>query len=230
MLKAVLKLMGREKKSANSVHLSYEHAALPEGAFSGRKGTWVGYTADEVIEETSKEAMKQIRERFKDMKEEEKAKIANTVAIGAIRFDFLRTKAEKKIIFKWEEALRFEGDTAPYIQYSHARAARILEKAGKVAGEVEFSAITSVDEKRLVKRLAAFPSVVEAAAREYCPHVIADYLLDLSNAFSKFYQNCPVMQAEDAKKKVARLKLVSCYKEAIRNGLWLLGIEAPERM
>ncbi len=230
VLKAIFKLMGKEKEAANSIHLSYEHAALPEGAFSGRAGTWVGYTADEVIEATSKEAMNQIRERFKDMGEAEKMKIANSVAIGAIRFDFLRTTPEKKIIFKWEEALKFEGDTAPYVQYSHARASRIIEKAGGLPKGVDYGAITDASEKRLIKWLALFPRTVELSAREYRPHLIAEYLLDLSNSFSKFYQNCPVLQAEDARTKAARLKLVSCYKEVLKNGLLLLGIEAPERM
>ena len=254
VLKAILGLMGRAKEASNSIHLSYEHAALPEGAFSGRKGTWIGFTADEVIEETTKEALKQIRERFKDMDEKEKEAIANAVAIGAIRFDFLRTTPEKKIIFKWEEALRFEGDTAPYIQYSHARAARILEKTlslpqpamriiqavgglpkaieyGRLLPKVtSYDAVSTPHEKRLVKRLAMFPHTVGEAAKAYRPHLIADYLLDLSDAFSKFYQNCPVLQAEDPNAKVARIRLVACYKEVVQNGLWLLGIAAPERM
>lgn len=242
VLRAILKLIGREREAANSIHLSYEHAALPEGAFSGRAGTWIGFTADDVFEETKKEAMKQIRERFKDMGEGEKEKIANAVAIGAIRFDFLKTTPEKKMIFRWEEALKFEGDTAPYVQYSHARAARIMEKTGLLKGvefgavaglfpkAIEFGALSSGDEKRLVKWIARFPSVVKIAAREYRPHLVAEYLLSLADSFSKFYQNCPVLKAEDAKVKAARLKLVACYREVLRNGLWLLGIEAPERM
>jgi len=230
VLKMLLKLMGHTKESSNSIHLAYEHAALPEGRFSGRKGTWIGFTADELLDETTKEALSQVRERFKDMGEDEKKRIAEAVAVGAIRFDFLRATPEKKIIFKWEEALKFDGDTAPYIQYSHARAARILEKAGGIPSQIDYSALSSPDEKRLIKQLALFPGIAAIAARDYRPHLIADYLLVLAADFSKFYASCPVLQAEDEKAKNARLKLVSCYKQVLKNGLWLLGIDAPERM
>jgi len=229
VLKILLKLMGYEKQSENSIHLAYEHAALPEGRFSGRRGTWLGFTADELVEETTKEALKQVRERFKDMGEEEKQKIAKTVAVGAIRFDFLRATPERKIIFKWEEALRFEGDTAPYTQYSYARATRILEKAGEVTDAVDYSVLSSAEEKRLIKKIALFPKVVLSAATAYRPHMIADYLLELASDFSKFYTNRPVLQANPVE-KAARLKLVSSYRQVLKNGLWLLGIDAPERM
>jgi arginyl-tRNA synthetase len=170
-----------------------------------------------------------VRERFKDMGEEERNGIASMVAVGAIRFDFLRTTPEKKLIFKWEEALKFEGDTAPYIQYSHARAARILEKAGGLPSPVDYAAVSSPDEKRLVKKLALFPQVAETAAKDFRPHYVADYLLELAADFSKFYTNCPVLKAGE-KERALRLKLVSSYKQVLRNGLMLLGIDAPERM
>ncbi|MDD5317965.1 MAG: arginine--tRNA ligase [Candidatus ainarchaeum sp.] len=229
VLKVLLKAMGFAAQSENSVHLAYEHAALPEGKFSGRAGTWVGFTADELLAETEAEAQKQVRERFKDMGEKEKRAVAAMVSVGAIRFDFLRTTPERKLVFKWEEALKFDGDTAPYVQYSHARAARILEKAGKPGGKPDYAALSSPDEMRLVKRLALFPETAAGAAKAYRPHMVADYLLDLSKDFSRFYANCPVLQA-DGKAKAARLKLVSCYKSVCRNGLLLLGIGAPERM
>ncbi|VVC72273.1 Arginine--tRNA ligase [uncultured archaeon] len=163
------------------------------------------------------------------MGEEEKSAVAGMVAVGAIRFDFLKTTPERKIIFKWEEALKFEGDTAPYVQYSHARAARILENAVGVVEEPDASALSSDDEMRLLKRLALFPEAAAGAAGDFRPHVVAEYLLDLSKDFSRFYVNCPVLKAE-GKRKAARLKLVACYKTVCRNGLLLLGIEAPERM
>jgi arginyl-tRNA synthetase len=229
-VKNVLKLMGYEKQANNMVHLAYEHAWLPEEKFSGRAGTWLGYTADEVINEAAKHAHNEIKGRFKDMAEEEKNKIADAVGIGAIRFDFVRTSPEKKIVFRWEEALNFEGDSAPYIQYSHARAARILEKAGKLhIKRVDYSHISSHDEMRLIKALAKFPSIVKTAARDYRPHYIAEYLLELATDFSKFYTSCPVLTAPE-KEKNARLVLVSCTKRVLKNGLELLGIEAPERM
>lgn len=229
-VKNVLKLMGYGKQASSMVHLAYEHAWLPDEKFSGRAGSWLGYTADEVINEATKHAYNEIKERFKDMGEEEKRKIAETVGVGAVRFDFVRTTPEKKIIFRWEEALNFEGDSAPYVQYSHARASRILEKAGKLKAErIDYSLLGSLDEKRLIKTLAKFPSIVKAGARDYRPHFVADYLLELATCFSKFYSSCPVLTAPE-KERNARLVLVACTKRVLKNGLELLGIEAPERM
>ena len=229
VLVSLLKSMDYEKESGNSVHLSYEHAWLPDEKFSGREGTWIGYTADELIEKAVEYAKGEIKSRFREMGEKEKEEIAHAVGVGGIRFDFLKTTPEKKIIFRWEDALNFEGDSAPYIQYSHARAARIIEKsAGKYRG-VDCSILNSADERRLVKLIAKFPSVVRSAAKDCRPHYIADYLIELAAAFSKFYTTSPVLTAPDKERK-ARLALVACTKVVLKNGLELLGIEAPERM
>ncbi|MCX6775928.1 MAG: arginine--tRNA ligase, partial [Candidatus Micrarchaeota archaeon] len=229
VLVSLLQSMGYDKESGNSVHLSYEHAWLPDEKFSGREGTWIGYTADELIEKAVEYAKGEIKSRFREMGEKEKEEIAHAVGVGGIRFDFLKTTPEKKIIFRWEDALNFEGDSAPYIQYSHARAARIIEKsAGKYRG-VDCSILNSVDERRLVKLIAKFPSVVRSAAKDCRPHYIADYLINLAAAFSKFYTTSPVLTAPDKERK-ARLALVACTKVVLKNGLELLGIEAPERM
>ncbi|MEM3555202.1 MAG: arginine--tRNA ligase [Candidatus Micrarchaeia archaeon] len=229
VLTSLLRRMGYEKEADNSVHLSYEHAWLPDERFSGREGTWVGYTADELVEKAVEYAKGEIKNRFREMGEKEKEEIAKAVGVGGVRFDFLRMSPEKKIVFRWEEALNFEGDSAPYIQYSHARAARIIEKAPKGKGAVDYSVLTSPDERRLVKLIAKFPSVVRSAARDCRPHYVADYLIDLATAFSKFYTTCPVLTAPE-KERAARLALVRCTKRVLRNGLELLGIEAVERM
>ncbi|MBI4399892.1 arginine--tRNA ligase [Candidatus Micrarchaeota archaeon] len=228
VINSLLKLMGKEKEAENSIHLAYEHAWLPEAKFSGRKGTWLGYTVDEVVEEAIERARQEIKNRFKDMSEQEKEKIALAVGIGALRFGFIRTVPEKKIVFKWEEALNFEGDSAPYIQYSYARTARILEKAGKV-GKGDYRLLQTDDEKALIKLLAVFPEVIWKSSRDYRPHYIVDYLLDLAASFSKFYSSSPVLQA-DAELRNARLGLVMATGRVIRSGLTLLGIEAPARM
>lgn len=229
VLLSLLKSMGYEKEASSSVHLSYEHAWLPDEKFSGREGTWIGFTADELVEKAVDYAKGEIKNRFREMSDEEKERIAHAVGVGGIRFDFLKTTPEKKIIFRWEDALNFEGDSAPYIQYSHARAARIIEKSpGKCRG-VDFSILESPDEKRLVRLIAKFPSVVRSAAKECRPHYIADYLIDLATAFSKFYTTSPVLTAPEKEKK-ARLSLVRCTKKVLKNGLELLGIDAPERM
>jgi arginyl-tRNA synthetase len=229
VLVSLLKSMGYEKEAGSSIHLSYEHAWLPDEKFSGRRGTWIGYTADELIEKAVDYAKGEIKNRFREMNEQEKEGIARAVGVGGIRFDFLKTSPEKKIIFRWEDALNFEGDSAPYIQYSHARAARIIEKSpGKCKG-VDCSILNSPDERRLVRLIAKCPSVVRNAAKDCRPHYIADYLIELSTAFSKFYTTCPVLTAPEKERK-ARLALVGCTKRVLKNGLELLGIDAPERM
>jgi arginyl-tRNA synthetase len=229
VLLSLLKSMGYEKEAGNSVHLSYEHAWLPDEKFSGREGTWIGYTADELIEKAVEYAKGEIKNRFREMGEGEKESIAHTVGVGGIRFDFLKTSPEKKIIFRWEDALNFEGDSAPYVQYSHARAARIIEKSPGRSRGVDCSILNSPDERRLVRLIAKFPSVVRSSAKDCRPHYIADYLIDLATAFSKFYTTSPVLTAPEKERK-ARLALVRCTKRVLKNGLELLGIEAPERM
>jgi arginyl-tRNA synthetase len=228
VLSLLLESMGYLEESKNYVHLAYEHAWLPDKKFSGREGSWVGFSADEVLDEAESRALAEIRTRFPDMTDEEKAKIARAVGIGAVRFDMLKTTPEKKIIFKWEGALNFEGDSAPYIQYSHARACRILEKAGEVLfGDA--SLLTTKEEHELILLLSRFPSTIAHAALDSRPHEIATYLLEVSSQFARFYGACPVLKAEP-KMMEARLKLVKATQIVLRNGLLLLGIEAPERM
>jgi len=228
VLSLLLEAMGYPDEAKNYVHLAYEHAWLPDKKFSGREGSWVGFSADEVLDEAESRALAEIRTRFADMDEAEKTKIAAAVGIGAVRFDMLKTTPEKKIIFKWEEALNFEGDSAPYIQYSHARACRILEKAGEVLfGDA--SMLTTREEHELILLLGRFPSLIAHAALDSRPHELATYLLEVSSQFAKFYDACPVLKAE-GKLMEARLKLVKATQIVLRNGLNLLGIEAPERM
>ncbi|MFH1285610.1 MAG: arginine--tRNA ligase [Candidatus Micrarchaeota archaeon] len=228
MIGVVLKLMGYEKEAENSVHLAYEHAWLPDAKFSGREGTWLGYSADEVIEEAVKRARDEIKARFEGMDEEEKDAIAEIVGVGAIRFSFVRTSPEKKIVFKWEEALNFEGDSAPYVQYAHARASRILEKAGKKE-KPKLEILENAEEKMLIRRLSLFPKIVAQAAREYRAHYVADYALDVASSFSKFYNASPVLKSEGDVRE-ARVALVEATRIVLANSLALLGIEAPERM
>lgn len=166
------------------------------------------------------------------MTDAEKADIAEMVAIGAVRFDFLRTSPERKIIFKWEDALRFEGNTAPYVQYSHARCARVMEKVGAMASSgaaVDYSALSSKEDLRLVKKIAEFPRIAENAARDRRPHYVAEYVFDLAQDFSTFYAVHSLMKSEE-RERTARLRLVAACKQTIKNGLWILGIAAPERM
>lgn len=236
----ILKGMGYAKEAENSVHLAYEHvwledeipssagetgeAAASARKFSGRQGTWIGYTADELYDEGVKKAETKVKE---DVKGEERGKIAKAVASAAIRFSFLRTTPEKKIIFKWDEALSLEGDSAPYVIYAHARAHKIFEKGG--AGKAAEAKLEAA-EKELLKKIMLFESVVQEAAKHMRPHMLAEYCLDLAALYNKFYNLCPILSCEDERKKGMRLSINFAALTAIKNALAALGVEALERM
>lgn len=227
----ILRALGYEKQAANSIHLAYEHVGLEDSKFSGREGTWIGYTADELIEEGKRKAYEKIT---KEMDEGEKRTVAYAVAIGAIRFSLLRVSPEKRITLRWEEALNFEGDSAPYIMYAHARCCRIIEKAKAANAKKPKSKSPypyTQHEKELLKLVAQYPETVQKASSAYRPNVIADYALDIAAAFGKFYDTSPVL-AEDVapEARIARLEIVNATKITLAKSLSLLGIEAIEKM
>ncbi len=234
VLKVILRRLGFEGEAGNSHHLSYEHAVLPEGRFSGREGTWMseggmGYTADELLQEGKRRALEKIKA---EVGQGEREEIAQAVALGAIRFSFLRTSADKKITFVWDKALSFEGDSGPYIQYAYARASRILEKAGEInraAPDSEYH--FSNEEKLLLRQLALFPEVVSSCELSLQVHPMAEYALELASLFSKFYATTPVLAKEvGEKERAVRLLIVWCARNALFLSLFLLGIPAIERM
>ncbi|MFA5077730.1 MAG: arginine--tRNA ligase [Candidatus Micrarchaeia archaeon] len=228
VIKDTLAELGYEKESHNLVHLAYEHATLPEGKFSGRKGTWLGYTVDEFIEEAGKRAKEKIG---KEMGEGEKEKIASRAGIAAIKFSFLRATPEKKIVFDWERALSLEGDSGPYLQYAYVRTRGILNKwGGKVMDLGATTAGPNDDEKAVLRQIAQFREIAEKAAADLRPHYIAEYALELSTLFSKFYTKNPVLNAESEEARNWRLLIVAATANTLKNALELLGIDALERM
>ncbi|MEM3402858.1 MAG: arginine--tRNA ligase [Candidatus Hadarchaeales archaeon] len=227
---AALKLLGLDEEYRNSHHLAYEHVWLPSGKFSGRKGTWVGYSVDEVIEEAVARAYEIVKEHAPEAGEKFWREAAEFVGIGAIRFSLLATSPEKKIVFRWEEALNFERNSGPAIQYSHARACSILRKAGKRWKPHSFSVFQKPQEHRLIKLLSRYPEVLAEAGRRLQPHLLANYAAELAFSFNTFYEECPVMRAEGEELRSARLRLVNCVRIVLRNALELMGIKAPEKM
>ncbi len=227
----ILRKMGYGKEADGYVHLAYEHVGLADEKFSGRQGTWIGFTADELLEEGTRRAAEKIT---KEMTEEEKAKVSRAVALAAIRFSFLRTTPEKKIIFKWDEALSFEGDSGPYAQYAHARAVRILEKAkeaGASTGKKPGKFSLNKEEKSLLNLLARFPEILERSSRDCRPHYVCEYLLEAASAFNRFYNTSPVLaDGVDPELRAQRLLIVEATRTVLRNGLALLGIEPLEKM
>lgn len=223
VIKEILLSMGYEKEAGNSVHLSYEHVGLEDSRFSGRQGTWLGYTADELYDEGVKRAEAKIKP---EVQGEERAKIAAAIAAAAIRFTFLRTTPEKRITFRWDDALSLEGDSAPYAIYAHARAHKIYEKGGKgkAGGKLEAA------EKEMMKKVMALDFVASEAARQMRPHVMAEYCLELAALYNKFYNACPILSCEDEKAKQGRLASNYAAKVALGNALGAIGIAALERM
>lgn len=239
VLKVVLSRLGFKDEAENSTHLSYEHAVLPQGRFSGRDGTWmaqseggIGFTADELLSEATSRAMEKIKGEFSGA---EKSSIARAVAIGAIRFSFLRQSADKKIVFDYDSALSFEGDSGPYVQYAYARACRIIEKANGMGivpgGQLPEGYAFSDSEKALLRHISLLPSLVEKCAASHQAHPMAEFTLELAGRFSKFYASTPVLSDEaSGAQKQARLAQVAAAKNALGLSMSLLGIPAIERM
>ena len=225
-----LKVLGLERESKNSHHLAYEHVWLPSGRFSGRKGTWVGFSVDDVIEEAVARAHIVVKEHASAASERFKQEAAEFVGVGAVRYSLLSTSPEKKIVFKWEEAFNFDRNSGPAVQYSHARACSILRKAKRRGGKHPRDIFKLPQEARLVKLLARFPEIVREAGEKLQPNLPALYAAELSLAFNTFYEAAPVIEAETTELRAARLRLVNCVRITLQNALELMGIVAPERM
>jgi arginyl-tRNA synthetase len=205
----------------------FEFVSLPEGSMSTREGKFI--SADELIERIYQEAYEIIKNR--GFSEEEKDEIAWNVAIGALRYDFVRVAPEKPMTFDWKKALDFERQTASYIQYSHTRACSILRKAVEEdMPELEFvGEFCTPMERKLVILLSKFSSIVERVVSELRPNVFADYVMDVALSFNDFYRDHPVLRA-DAEHRMHRLAIVDATRIVLRNGLELLGITPLERM
>lgn len=214
-----LKILGEKPPE----YIIYEFISLPGSKMSTRKGIFI--SLDELLDECIKRAFEEVSKRRPDAPKEVRGEIAESVGTGAVRFNIAKISPDKPMTFKWEEALDFERQGSPFIQYAHARACRILEKA-EVKKDFEVVRLSD-SEKKLLKVLSKFPVVVEEATRERKPHLMAAYALDLADAFHKFYMFESVLRSEE---KEFRLNLVLATKIVLSNALGLLGIEALEAM
>lgn len=215
--------------------VSLEHHAF--GMMLGKDGrpfkTRAGGTVRlaDLLDEAEQRATALIEEKNKDLSAEEKANIATTVAMAAVKYSDLSKHRTTDYIFDWDNMLAFEGNTAPYMQYAYTRVASIFSKAGlsmdELTGEVK---ITDEKEKALVSKLMQFEEAVQAVASEGQPHLMCAYLFELAGQFSSFYEACPILNNEDETVKQSRLKLAALTAKTIKQGLDLLGIETLERM
>ncbi|MEF8879329.1 MAG: arginine--tRNA ligase [Candidatus Thermoplasmatota archaeon] len=225
-VKTALKLL----KAEISPHIIfYSFVALPEGKMSTRKGRVV--YLDDLIDEIIKRAQIEVKKRRGNELHQNKInKISKQVGIGALRYNIIKVQPEKNIVFKWEEALNFEGNASPFIQYSYARANSILSKKQGEIKNFDPQQLTHQSEINLLKQLSQLPLVIEEAAENFKPHLIPNYLFETASAFNQFYRDCPVLSAENEELKNTRLKMVEATCHILKNGLKLLGIESPREM
>ena len=228
----ILELWGFAQ-AANAHHLGYEMVRLPEGVISSRKGNVPVY--DDVRDAVLARAREIIDEKNPELDPAKKEEVAWQVAIGSLKYAMLARDISKMVVFDLEEALSFDGHAAPYVQYAHARACRILENAGAddaaLAGQVRALRLDGLapEELGLLQQIGALPDEVLRAAAEYRPLVLTSYVFELAKRFNDFYHACPVLQSEEPT-RTARLALVAAARRALANGLDLLGIAAPEEM
>ena len=207
------------------VSIHYSFVLLPDGKMSTRQGTVV------LLEDFMKEAVAKATEEMAKRHGEADDAIAKAVAYGAVKYAILKVANERNVTFDWESALSFEGDTGPYLQYCHARINSIMRRAGgELPAGADFSVLTEDIEFELAKELAQFPSAVSQAVAECSPHIVANATARVARAFSTFYNQCPVLNADDVNVRDARLLLCASVKQVIGNGMSLLGIDPVESM
>jgi arginyl-tRNA synthetase len=227
-LKIALCALGHIEQAKNLVHFSYNLVSFPGQRISGRRGRYV--TFDEVIDESVSRAYDEVSKRSPNMPEKNKRKIAEAVGIGAVKYALVETDPQKRVVFTWDKVLNFETNSAPYIQYSHARACSILRKVDLQPKNADTSLLKEPLEHDLVLMVSRFPEVFVDAADNLKPNELADYANALADKFNTFYAVLPVIKAETPELSGARLMIVEAVKITLRNALELIGIEAPERM
>jgi arginyl-tRNA synthetase len=237
-------LMSKFKSVENAyVHLAYESVTLSpataqtlglntdgkQAQMSGRKGLYVN--ADSVYDLLKNKTIEETKKRHPEMLASEIEKIAHHVSVGTLRYEMIKQDLDKIIAFDLTKSLSLEGDTAPYIQYAHARASRIIEKSTRIPSiDIDFSLLSDKSELELIKTIGLFDIHVMNAAKNLSPKVRAKYCHDLAVAFNSFYEHLKVLDLGDEKLENSRLCLVNSFKQTLVKALELLGITAPDRM
>ncbi|SDJ37563.1 arginine--tRNA ligase [Natronorubrum texcoconense] len=243
-LDTTLELLGNDTEGLQQVLYSYVN--LPEGKMSTRRGT--GVDLDDLLDEAIDRARQEVEDRLDDrirdddLDEDDIERIAHQVGIGAVRYDIVSKQPTKAITFEWEQALDFEAQSAPYVQYVHARCCGILEEAGLdpdtglATQDIELESLeadllATEAERDLLETIARFPAVVDEAADDLEPHQIATYTRTFADRFNAFYRECPVLADDvDPEVREARLALVAASKHTVANALSVLGVEPPRSM
>lgn len=231
VLKLILKKLGFDWAD-QIFHLSYGMVELPEGKMKSREGTVVD--ADDLIAKMYDEAKATSEESGKlaELSEEEKDRLYSMIGLGALKYFILKVDPKKKMLFNPKESIDFNGNTGPFIQYTHARICSILRKAQQQGFSTSMpdSAELSAKEIRLVKILSSYPQKVAEAASALSPALIANYCYDLAKEFNQYYHDTGILKEPDANLRSMRLALISALASVLRRGMNILGIELPERM
>jgi len=215
-------LLMLERKPRKAVHYSF--VLLEDGKMSTRRGNLV--LLEDFMHEASNKAGEELKKRYGKIDR----KSAETIGYGALKYSILRVSPEKNVTFSWDQALSFEGETAPYIQYAYARICSIMRKGKKsVNKNADISLLDKKEEIELIKKIALFPDAAEKAAKELRPNIIAAYSYELAKLFSEFYHAHNILK-EEKKTRDARLLLAHCVRQSIKNSLSLLGISVLEKM
>jgi arginyl-tRNA synthetase len=213
-------------------HLSYGMVELPSGKMKSREGTVVD--ADDLMAEmtTTAQTISEELGKLDGYSEEEKAVLFKTIGLGALKYYMLKVDPKKQMMFNPEESVDFAGNTGPFIQYTYARIQSILRKADFDFENVVISSEVEMHEKEkeLIKQVQLFPEVIQNAAENHSPALIANYTYDLVKEFNSFYQQVSILGEENHDKKVFRVQLSKSVGNTIKNAFQLLGIEVPERM
>ena len=225
----ILKKLGFEW-AKNLYHLSYGMVDLPSGKMKSREGTVVD--ADDLIQEmadTSEEISKELG-KLDDYNEDEKKALYKTIGLGALKYFILKVDPKKRILFDPKESIDFQGNTGPFIQYTYARIQSILRKSKNSENTEVLDSSLHEKEKQLLKQLELFPEVIQNAAIQHSPALIANYTYDLVKDFNSFYQNVSILGADSDKEKTFRVALSRTVGQTIKNAFSILGIDVPERM
>jgi arginyl-tRNA synthetase len=226
-LRIALAAIGEQKMGDNLRHYTYEFVKLPGVKMSGRLGRYI--TLNEVLERAVELARGEVEQRNPDLPRDTKARIAEMVGYGAIKYTLLSVDPMKQVVFDWKKALDFETNSAPFIQYSYARTCNILKRVEETP-DPDYSTLNHIKEKELINLLAEFPEIFERAAEELQPSNITAFANSLADKFNSFYATQNVLKAETKGLMGARLKVVDAVRVTLRNALMVLGIDAPEQM